>query len=54
MDRGYSDEAVLFDEMASIGTTVREVLQEAAAKGESPVAAAERRVQETLAQARQS
>jgi len=54
IDRGVSDEAVLFEEMASIGSTVREVLQEAAASGESPVAAAERRVQETLAQARQS
>ena len=54
MDRGYADESALFNEMASIGTTVREVLQEAAERGDSPVAAAERRVQETLAGARQS
>lgn len=54
MDRGYADEADLFKEMASIGTTVREVLQEAAEHGDSPVAAAERRVQETLSRARQA
>jgi len=54
MDRGISDQAELFAEMASIGVTVREILQEAAENGDSPVAAAERRVQETLARARQS
>jgi leucine dehydrogenase len=54
MDRGYSDETALFNEMASIGQTVREVLREAAERGDSPVAAAERRVQDTLAGARQS
>jgi len=54
IDRGHHDEAVLFDEMASVGVTVRDILQEAAAQGDSPVAAAERRVQETLSRARQS
>lgn len=54
MDRGHSDETVLFEEMASIGSTVQEILQEAAAQNESPVAAAERRVQKTLTRARES
>ena len=42
------------EEMKSIGVTVREVLQEAAEQGETPVAAADRRVQRTLAHARRS
>lgn len=54
MDRGHSDETELFNEMASIGQTVSEILREAAEREDSPVAAAERRVQETLAGARQS
>ena len=54
MDRGISEKDVLFDEMASIGATVRKILQEAIELGDSPVAAAERRVQETLARARKS
>ena len=33
MDRGYADETALFNEMASIGETVREILQEAAERG---------------------
>jgi leucine dehydrogenase len=52
MDRGHTDLDALQEEMTSIGTTVREILEEAAKQGESPVAAAERRVQETLTGAR--
>jgi leucine dehydrogenase len=54
MDRDYTDLEEIADEMKSIGVTVREVLQEAAEQGETPVAAAERRVQRTLAHARHS
>jgi leucine dehydrogenase len=54
MDRGYTDLDAIFEEMISIGLTVREILEEAAERGESPVAAAERRVQETLTGARDS
>lgn len=54
MDRNYTDMDELLEEMRSIGTTVREILEEAAEHGESPVAAAERRVQETLTGARES
>jgi leucine dehydrogenase len=54
MDKGHADLDALLEEMTSIGVTVREILQEAADHHESPVAAAERRVQETLARARQS
>jgi leucine dehydrogenase len=52
MDRGVSAESALFEEMAGIGKTVREILREAIEQGDSPVAAAEHRVQETLARAR--
>jgi leucine dehydrogenase len=52
MDRGHTDLDALQEEMTSIGTTVREILEEAAKYGESPVAAAERRVQKTLTGAR--
>ena len=54
IDRGHSDEAELFSQMSSIGTTVRQILQEAAEQGESPVAAAESRVHDTLIRARES
>ena len=54
IDRGHTDLEVLSDEMVSIGTTVREILREAEAHHESPVAAAERRVQATLTRARQA
>lgn len=52
MDRDYTDLDALLEEMKSIGVTVHEILEEAAERGESPVAAAERRVQETLTGAR--
>lgn len=52
MDRGIHERQALLEEMDTIGDTVREILGEAADHEESPVAAAERRVQETLARAR--
>ena len=52
MDRGIHEREALFKEMDTIGDTVRDILHEATEHGESPVAAAERRVQETLARAR--
>jgi leucine dehydrogenase len=54
MDRGQSDLEALSSEMVSIGRTVGEILREAEERGESPIAAAERRVQETLTRARQT
>jgi len=54
MDHDYSDLESLQNEMANIGETVREILQEATEHGESPVAAAERRVQATLTRARKA
>ena len=54
IDRGRYDETELFGEMTTIGNTVREILKEAAEHGESPVAAAERRVHDTLTRARES
>lgn len=53
MDKDHADLDALLEEMTSIGVTVGEILREAAERHESPVAAAERRVQETLAAARQ-
>ena len=54
MDKDHADLDALAEEMTSIGTTVGEILREAVEHHESPVAAAERRVQETLARARRS
>ncbi len=54
IDRGRHDETELIGEMTTIGNTVRDILREAAEHQESPVAAAERRVQDTLARARES
>lgn len=54
MDKDHADLDALLEEMTSIGVTVGEILREAAEHHESPVAAAERRVQENLAAARQS
>ena len=53
MDKDHADLEALLEEMTSIGVTVGEILREADEHHESPVAAAERRVQETLANARQ-
>jgi leucine dehydrogenase len=49
MSAGEKDPAVLRRKVEGIGDTVRELLREAAARGESPVAAADRRVQRVLA-----
>ena len=54
MDKDHADLEALLEEMTSIGATVGEILREAADHRETPVAAAERRVQQTLAAARQS
>lgn len=49
---GEGDTDVLFDRMTDIGSTVAEVLSEAAKNDESPVTAAGRRVERTLQEAR--
>lgn len=54
MDRGVHEREAIFTQMDTIGETVRDILREAADRRESPVAAAERRVQETLARAREA
>jgi hypothetical protein len=51
MSRGEKDPAVLYRQVETIGETVRELLREAAERGESPVAAADRRVDRVLAAA---
>ncbi len=49
MSRGERDPEAIFRQVETIGDTVRELLREAAARGESPVAAADRRVEQVLA-----
>ena len=49
MSSGERDPAVLRRQVESVGDTVAELLVEAAARGESPVVAAERRVERVLA-----
>ncbi len=51
MSRGERDEQVIYRQVETIGDTVRELLREAAERGESPVAAADRRVERVLAAA---
>lgn len=52
LDQGIGDTEVLLEKMDVIGESVTEILQEAASKNESPVVAAQRRVDRTLAKAR--
>ena len=52
LDQGIGDRDVLLAKMDVIGDSVAEILQEAAAKGESPVVAAQHRVDRALAKAR--
>ena len=51
MSRGEKNPDVLRRQVETIGGTVRELLREAAERGESPVAAADRRVERVLAAA---
>jgi len=51
MSTGEKDPGVLSRQVESIGDTVRQLLREAAERGESPVAAADRRVERVLATA---
>lgn len=52
LSQGAKPGETLFEQIDSIGERVTDVLREAAERHESPLAAAERRVQETLEQAR--
>jgi len=52
LDQGIGDTEVLLEKMDVIGESVTEILQEAASKNESPVVAAQHRVDRTLAKAR--
>ncbi len=52
MSRGERDAEAIFRQVETIGDTVAELLREAAERGESPVAAADRRVERALAAAR--
>jgi leucine dehydrogenase len=52
MTEGESDPAAISRQVRTIGDTVRELLREAAERGESPVAAADRRVERALSAAR--
>lgn len=54
LDRGIGDHRELLSRMDAIGESVCQVLQEAAARRESPLAAARRRVEKTLKRARAS
>ena len=53
MDRGVGNLDEVMEKMDGIGDTVREILEEAAAESILPTEAADRRVRERLAQARQ-
>ncbi|MGB3563496.1 MAG: Glu/Leu/Phe/Val dehydrogenase dimerization domain-containing protein [Thermoanaerobaculia bacterium] len=52
LSQGAKPGETLFEQIDTIGERVTDVLREAAERHESPLAAAERRVQETLAEAR--
>jgi leucine dehydrogenase len=52
LDRGLGDRQALLQKMDAIGDSVAEILREAASNGESPVVAAQRRVDRALAKAR--
>ncbi len=52
LDQGIGDTEVLLEKMDVIGESVTDILQEAASKNESPVVAAQHRVDRTLAKAR--
>ncbi|MCP4203478.1 MAG: amino acid dehydrogenase [bacterium] len=52
LGRGISEPAELIEKVDSIGTTLAEILKEAEERGESTLAAAERRVARTLERAR--
>ena len=53
LDKGLSDRQALLEQMDVIGDSVAEILQEAGSKGDSPVVAAQRRVDRALAKARE-
>jgi leucine dehydrogenase len=52
LDNGLSDRQALLQKMDVIGESVAEILREAGAKAESPIVAAQRRVDRALAKAR--
>ena len=52
LDKGLSDRQALLEQMDVIGDSVAEILREAGAKGESPIVAAQNRVDRALAKAR--
>ena len=52
LDQGIGDREVLLEKMEVVGDSVTEILQEAASKNESPVVAAQHRVDRALARAR--
>ena len=52
LDQGIGDRELLLEKMDAIGDSVTQILQEAASQGESPVVAAQHRVDRTLAKAR--
>ena len=52
LDKGLSDRQALLEQMDVIGDSVAEILREARAKGESPIVAAQSRVDRALAKAR--
>ena len=53
LDEGLSDRQALLEQMDVIGESVAEILREAGSKGESPIVAAQRRVDRALSKARE-